>query len=185
MEAQLTPSMAAIAVTVWAPEAYSCRAAASLAGVMTLGRPPMRPRARAAASPAVVRSRTRSRSNSARAANTWKTSLPPGVVVSIASCRERNPTLVGELGDGVDQVAEGAAEPVELPHDQGVAGAELVHDGGELGPVGAGAAGPVDKDPVAAGLGEGVDLEVGVLVGGGDAGVAEQVAHANECRRSL
>jgi hypothetical protein len=48
-------------------------------------------RTRAAASPALVRSRIRSRSNSARAAKTWKTSLPPGVVVSIASCRLRNP----------------------------------------------------------------------------------------------
>ena len=43
------------------------------------------------ASPALVRSRIRSRSNSARAANTWKTSLPPGVVVSIASWRLRKP----------------------------------------------------------------------------------------------
>jgi uncharacterized membrane protein YbhN (UPF0104 family) len=34
--------------------------------------------ARAAANPAAVRSPMRSRSNSARAANTWKTSLPPG-----------------------------------------------------------------------------------------------------------
>jgi hypothetical protein len=33
-----------------------------------------------------------SRSNSARAANTWKTSLPAGVVVSIGSCSERNAT---------------------------------------------------------------------------------------------
>jgi hypothetical protein len=31
--------------------------------------------------------------------------------------------------------------------------------------------------PVAAGGGEGVDLEVGLLVGGGDAGMAEQVTH--------
>jgi hypothetical protein len=60
--------------------------------VITGGRPPCRPRTRAAASPALVRSRIRSRSNSASAANTWKTSLPPGVVVSIASWRLQNPT---------------------------------------------------------------------------------------------
>jgi hypothetical protein len=58
---------------------------------ITGGRPRWRPRARAAASPAAVRS-LRSRSNSARAAKTWKTSLPPGVVVSIVSCRLRKPT---------------------------------------------------------------------------------------------
>jgi hypothetical protein len=32
---------------------------------------------------------------------------------------------------------------------------------------------------------EGVDLEVGRLVGGGDAGVAEQMAHARDGRRTL
>ena len=48
----------------------------------------------------------------------------------------------------------------------------------EGGPVGAGAAGRLGKDPVAAGRSEGVDLQVGLLVGGGDARVAEQVAHA-------
>jgi hypothetical protein len=63
-----------------------------LAVVITVGRPPVRPRARAAASPAWVRSRIRSRSNSASAPNRWKTSLPPGVVVSRASATLRNPT---------------------------------------------------------------------------------------------
>jgi hypothetical protein len=29
---------------------------------------------------------------------------------------------VSQLSDGVDQVAQGAAEPVELPDDEGVAG---------------------------------------------------------------
>jgi hypothetical protein len=42
-------------------------------------------------------------------------------------------TTVGERGDGVDQVAQRAAEPVELPHHQGVAGAELVQDAVPLG----------------------------------------------------
>jgi hypothetical protein len=56
----------------------------------------------------------------------------------------------------------------------------LVEDLGEDGPVGAGAAGGLGEDPVAAGSGEGVDLDVEVLVGGGDAGVAEQVSYAPE-----
>jgi len=46
----------------------------------------------AAANPARVRSRMRSRSNCPSAPNRWKTRRPPGVVVSIASVRERNPT---------------------------------------------------------------------------------------------
>jgi hypothetical protein len=51
--------------------------------------------------------------------------------------------------------------------------------------IGAGAAGRLGEDPVAAGVLEGVDLELGVLVGGGDAGIAEQVSHARERRRTL
>ena len=55
------------------------------------GRPPCRPLARAAARPARVRSRMSSRSNSARAPNIWKMSLPPDVVVSICSERLLKP----------------------------------------------------------------------------------------------
>ena len=71
-------------------------------------------------------------------------------------------------------------EAIELPDDQGVAGPELVEDLGEDGPVGAGAAGGLGEDSVAAGSGEGVDLDVEVLVGGRDAGVAKQVSHTPE-----
>jgi hypothetical protein len=82
-------------------------------------------------------------------------------------------------------VAQGAAEAVEFPDDQGVAGPELVEDLGEGGAVGAGAAGRLGEDPVTAGTFQGVDLELGLLVGGGDAGIAEQVSHARERRRTL
>jgi hypothetical protein len=40
----------------------------------------------------MVRSRIRSRSNSANDPKMWNTNRPPGVVVSIASCNDRNPT---------------------------------------------------------------------------------------------
>ncbi len=56
------------------------------------GRPPCRPRARAAANPAWARSWMSSRSNSARAPNTWKIKRPPADVVSMFSVSERNPT---------------------------------------------------------------------------------------------
>ena len=72
---------------------------------------------------------------------------------------------------------EGAAEPIEFPDDQGVAGTAVKHLL-EGGPVGAGAAGGLGEHPVAAGVLEGVDLELGVLVGGGDAGIAELMSHA-------
>ena len=68
---------------------------------------------------------------------------------------------------------ERPAEAVKFPHDQGVAWAQLVQELGEGGAVGAGAAGGLGEHPIAAGLLQGVDLEVGLLVGGGDAGIAE------------
>jgi hypothetical protein len=80
-------------------------------------------------------------------------------------------------GDGVDQMPQGAAEAVQFPDDQGVAGPQLVEELLEGGAVGAGAAGGLGEHPVAAGALEGVDLELWLLVGGGDAGVAEQVSH--------
>jgi hypothetical protein len=85
---------------------------------------------------------------------------------------------LSQAGDDVDQMTQGAAEAVEFPDDQGVAGPQLVEDLLEGGSVGAGAAGGLGEHPVAAGRREGVDLELGVLVGGGDAGIAEQMTHA-------
>ena len=71
---------------------------------------------------------------------------------------------LSQPGHGVDEMPEGAAEPVEFPDDQGVAGAELVQEQLEGGAVGAGAAGGLGEHPVAAGTLEGVDLELGLLV---------------------
>lgn len=51
-------------------------------------RPPSRPLPRAAANPALVRSRIKSRSNSGSAPIRWKMSFPPGVVVSMRSVSE-------------------------------------------------------------------------------------------------
>ena len=90
-----------------------------------------------------------------------------GGVDRLLEAAEPDPA-VSQAGDGVDQVPQGPAEPVELPDDQGVAGAELVQELLEGGAVGAGAAGGLGEHPVAAGTLQGVDLEVGLLVGGGD-----------------
>src|SRR5271163_1162384 len=64
----------------------------SFSSVTTGLRPPWRPRTAAASRPARVRSRMRSRPNCPSAPKIWKTSLPPGVVVSIASVSERKLT---------------------------------------------------------------------------------------------
>ena len=65
----------------------SARACPSCSGVIAGGRPRRRPRAFAAARPSMMSSRM----NSASAANTWKTSRPPGVVVSSASLSDLKP----------------------------------------------------------------------------------------------
>jgi ABC-type sugar transport system substrate-binding protein len=77
-------------------------------------------------------------------------------------------------------VPERSAEAVQFPDDQGVAGPQLVEDLLEGGPVGPGVAGGLGEDSVAAGALQGVDLKRRLLVGGRDAGVAEQVPHAGE-----
>jgi hypothetical protein len=87
---------------------------------------------------------------------------------------------LGQSGDGVDQVAQGAAQAVEFPDDRGIAGAQLVQDLVEGGAVGAGAAGRLGEHPIAAGGLQRVDLELWLLIGGGDAGIAEQMSHAGE-----
>jgi hypothetical protein len=58
-----------------------------------------------------------------------------------------------------------------------VSPAQLVQELGEGGAVGAGAAGGLGEHPVAARRSEGVDLELWLLVGGGDACVAEEMTH--------
>lgn len=58
----------------------------SLALVILNGRPPLRPRARAEANPAMVRSEINSRSNSASAAKMPNTSLPAAVVSMAVPC---------------------------------------------------------------------------------------------------
>ncbi|KGJ01961.1 hypothetical protein IC63_15615 [Paracoccus sphaerophysae] len=61
------------------------------------GRPPNRPRRRAAASPSRVRAAIRSHSNWAIAANTWNTSRPAGVVV-VSSAMLRKPAPWAWMG---------------------------------------------------------------------------------------
>jgi hypothetical protein len=118
------------------------RRAARTAGrrqVILYGRSPLRPRARADSSPAVVRSEMRSRSNSASAAKIPKTSFPAGVVVSMAApwpVRNFSPDAAGgQVVDGVDEVVQVAAERVELPDDERVAIPQRFRARGEPGAV--------------------------------------------------
>jgi len=128
--------MQAISVIV-RPSASSRRPVWVFAVVITGGRPPRRPRARAAARPAIVRSRSSPRSNSARLPNTCNNSWPPrgGGVYRLLERPETHSPAV-EVGDGLDQIAQGSAEAVQPPDDHDVAGAQPVGQRRQLRPAG-------------------------------------------------
>jgi hypothetical protein len=168
----------AIAAIVYCPEAYISRATWALWAVITEGRPPRRPRARAAASPAGGAFADEVAFEFGQGGEHVEDELAAGGggVDRLLKAAEPDPAL-GQARDGVDQMAQGTAQPVQFPNDQGVARAELVQKLLEGRAVSPGAAGGLSEYPVAAGGGEGVDLEVWLLVGGGDADIAEQVSH--------
>lgn len=78
------------------------------------------------------------------------------------------------LADLLDQVTHRAAESIELPDHQRVAGAKIGQRFGKTGPVGSGTRRPVVENTFASGSPERVVLERELLVGGRDAGIADQ-----------
>jgi len=114
--------------------------------------------------------------NSASAANTWKTSRPPGVVVSSVVQRPEPGIAAAQVRHGRDEVLQRLAEPVQPGDDQGVAGAQVVQASRQLGPGGVLARQFVSEYPQASRVGEGPDLGVEVLAPGGYPGIADQRA---------
>ncbi len=84
---------------------------------------------------------------------------------------------LGESVQLIDEVPDGPTEPVESPDDESVAGAELVEELVELGPVLERPGHGVDEHAVAASGVERVDLQRRVLVCGGHARIPEKVTH--------
>src|SRR5439155_20778610 len=91
------------------------------------------------------------------------------------------------LGDGQD-VFDRPAEAVEFPDAERVAGSQVVQCRGEAGAVSGAGGDLLLEDAAAAGLGEGVALELEVLAVGGHAGQAGKVVmgarHGDYCRRT-
>ena len=115
--------------------------AASFSAPMATGRPPRRPRRAAAASPACTRSWTRGRSSCASTPKTWNRNPPCGVVVVHLLGQRADRDAPGlERRHRGEQVRQQAAQPVQLPDHQAIAGL----DGGQgLGAVAAASAGTI------------------------------------------
>lgn len=95
----------------------------------------------------------------------WKMSLPPGVVVSICSCRLRKP-MVRCCRSVFVSIKWGSERPSRSNFQTTDSVARLlVEDLCQLRSLVEGAGGRVGEDPIAAGVLERVELEVGMLVG--------------------
>ena len=82
----------------------------------------------------------------------------------------------GESIYGLDEMLQGTAEPVQLPHDQRVSVAGVINGFGQTFAGINGAAGNVAEDFFAPGLLESILLQIRILVGGGNPCIAD--AHA-------
>src|SRR5450759_2440218 len=126
-------------------------------GVILGFRPPLRPRARAAASPAGVRSRMRAASYSAIRANIPNTTAPCAVVVSTSPLlSDRTPT------PRACRVVTMSMRSRRLRPSRSIR--QIGEAGRPLRPVGLRAAGPVGVDLQAVLGGERVELQLRVLV---------------------
>src|SRR3954453_21935209 len=106
-----------MAVTLLSGLGSMSRAGRRMSGVMTVGRPPTRPRARAAARPSRVPETMSSRMNSARAGKP----AAGGGGVEVLVQRGEPDVAAAQLAHGGNQVGKGPGEPVEAGNDEGVA----------------------------------------------------------------
>ena len=174
--ARLTPTAAAISrIGCW--RARIASAAASFSALNDNGRPPSRPRARAAANPARVRSRMTSRSNSASAPKMWNCRRPAGGR-GVDRFRQRSKADLARVKpiDRFDQVLQTSTQPVQAPHHQRVPRPQIVKAGIELRAMLQRARADVAKHPLAARRLKRVELQIEILLIGRHAGVTDHVA---------
>lgn len=149
----------------------------TLSGVMTVGRPSLWPRARAASRPSWVPSTMSSRMNSSKGGEHLEDQPSArGGGVELFVQRSEPDVVAAQVGHDGDQVLQGAAEPGQLGDHEGVAFEEVFESFGQAWADGVFAGELVAVDALAAGFGQGVDLAVEVLVAPAGAGVTDQVS---------
>jgi hypothetical protein len=99
------------------------------------GRPPLRPRARAAFRPATVLSRIKFLSNSACAAKTWKTrATGRRVGLDLLGQRFEVDLALFKFGDQTDKIGQVPTQPIQSPDDERVAFTHALEAAFELWP---------------------------------------------------
>lgn len=78
-----------------------------------------------------------------------------------------------QFGDDLNQVLHRSAEPVELPHRECVALASIVDGLGQPRAIGFHTGCSVFKELLASGLSQSIELQSGILIGGGDPCVSD------------
>jgi hypothetical protein len=86
--------------------------------------------------------------------------------------------------NGVNEMAERPSEPVQAPHHQGVPGQEPVEDQCQLRAIVPGAGCDVGPDPNASACAQRVVLQRGILLGGGDSRIPQQMTHTRTVAKS-
>src|SRR5690349_1774267 len=149
------------------------------AGVIFDLRPPVRPRARAAAKPATVRSLISAASYSAISANMPNTSLPCAVVVStMPLVNDRTPTRRSSRTATMSTRSRRLRPSRSIFQTIRVSpGRRSFRHACHCGSVSLGTGGDVLEDLEAAFRGEGVELQLRILVGGAHSGVPDLVSH--------
>ena len=111
----------------------------------------------------------------------WKISLPPGVVVSIFSCKLRKPMSRRSSSAIVSiRCRSRTSQPIQFPDYERVTWSQLVENLSQGWTLIERTTGGVDEDAIAVGRLQSIVLQVRVLVCSGHTGVAQQVRHRRQ-----
>ncbi len=98
-----------------------------------------------------------------RAPSTTERQLRTGRVDVFLQALEADPLFL-PMSDGLDQLLEGASQPIQASNHQGIPGSQMAHGISKPWPVGFGAGDVILENSSTAGRFQGIELEVECLV---------------------